>query len=589
MTMTPTREVAFRTALEHYKASRPRAAADLFEEVLKADPHDTEALLLLGILRMETDPDAAEALLTRCVALAPGHPFALHNLGKLQQQRGDHWAAIQLFRKSAAGNATFAPTFNDLGASLHQVGEREAALAAVDRAIAIDPDYTTAHRNRGFILMEMQRSEDARQAFHTVLASAHQSADAWHNFGTAHYNLGEFEPAIEACRQALVLDPSHLAAYGTLAQALHRVHRVEEAARVQTEWARRQRVTVTRCRGEYAEARILLVGAAEICNVPTEFLFDRTHFETISIYLLPPAESEEDLIAFGNELPDVDVVFNAVGDADRGAQFLDRASNVFRKLDRPIVNPPDRILRTRRDNIPELLKGVSGLALPATRRVARADISALAAESEEIERPLLLRPIGSHGGDDLVRVKNCAQIAAYLRTVHAEEFYLSDFWDFRSEDGYFRKYRLIFVDRKVYPYHLAISKDWLVHYWRADMVDWMKREEEAFLADFRSVFRDAAADVAVEVARRLDLDYAGMDCSILPDGQVLLFEANATMLVHLRESCVTSAYKHAHVPRIVDAMTDLIRRRVGARPDHKSHPERTFAGAIKSSKNSAGA
>ena len=82
---------------------------------------------------------------------------------------------------------TFAPTFNDLGASLHQVGEREEHLRQPStKLIAIDPDYTTAHRNRGFILMGMQRAEDARQAFRKVLASAQELADAWHNFGTPH-------------------------------------------------------------------------------------------------------------------------------------------------------------------------------------------------------------------------------------------------------------------------------------------------------------------------------------------------------------------------------------------------------------------
>jgi len=162
----------------------------------------------------------------------------------------------------------------------------------------------------------------------------------------------------------------------------------------------------------------------------------------------------------------------------------------------------------------------------------------------------------------------------YLNRVPAEEFYLSDFWDFRSADGYFRKYRLIFVDREVYPYHLAIGKHWLVHYWRADMHDWMKREEDAFLDDFHSVFCDGAADVLTEIARRLDLDYAGIDCSILPDGRVLLFEANTTMLVHLRESYATSACKHKHVPAIVNAMSDLILRRTRVRQDETPDEER---------------
>jgi len=572
--MIKTREMVFRATLEHHRAGRRREAMELLGDFLEGSPDDVECLLLLGTMRVDDEPDIAEALLLRCSALAPEHSLVLHNLGKLQQRRGDYWSAIQTFRQAVAGGARFPPTLNDLGALLHQVGEREAALMALDEAIAIDPNYTTAHRNRGCILIELQRPEEARQAFHKVLASTQVSADAWHNFGTAHYNLGKFDLAVDACRQALVLDPTHLAAYGTLAEALHRAHRVEEAAEVQSEWARRQGVVVTACLGGSPAARVLLIGAAEVCNVPTEFLFDRKRFETVTVYLLPPRASEEDPSKSSHSLPDFDIAFNAVGDADRGAPFLDRASEFCQRLDRPVLNPPDRILRTRRDILPGLLTGIAGLATPTTRRITRTELSVLARSIDAMQRPLLLRPVGSHGGDDLALVENIAQIMDYLNRVPAEEFYLSDFWDFRSADGYFRKYRLIFVDREVYPYHLAIGKHWLVHYWRADMHDWMKREEDAFLDDFHSVFCDGAADVLTEIARRLDLDYAGIDCSILPDGRVLLFEANTTMLVHLRESYATSACKHKHVPAIVNAMSDLILRRTRVRQDETPDEER---------------
>ena len=59
---------------------------------------------------------------------------------------------------------------------------------------------------------------------------------------------------------------------------------------------------------------------------------------------------------------------------------------------------------------------------------------------------------------------------------------------------------------------------------------------------------------------RLDLDYAGMDCGLMPDGRVVLFEANANMLIHLYESRESYPYKHAYVPRIFDAAARMIER-----------------------------
>jgi Tfp pilus assembly protein PilF len=565
-TRTP-RGIAWRAALTHFAARRHADAQAALEALITLHGEDAESLLLLATLRLAADADAAEALLRRCVALAPANAQAWHYLGKAAEQKGDLAAAIELLRNAAALNPHFAPTHNDLGALLQQTGERDAALAALDRAIAVDPDYTTAHHNRGMLLVELQRPEEARESFRRVLAARQDSADAWHNVGAAHLSLAEHEPAVAACRQALALDAGHLGAYATLAQALGHLHRNAEAAQVRTEWARRQGIVVTRCRHEPPQARVLLLGAAEFCNVPTGALFDRARFETVAFNLMPPTRTDGGPAEPSTEfraaaLPPVDVVFNAIGDADRGGPFFVHAAEFCRRLGRPVLNPPERVARTQRDALPVLLKDIPGLVVPRIRRIARADMPAFAAAGQQPQRPLLVRPAGSHGGDDLMRIEDRAELAAYAESVPADDYYVSDFWDYRGADGLFRKYRLIFIDRQVFPYHLAITRHWLAHYWRAETTDAMKREEEAFLIDFHQAFRGPAADAIREAARRLDLDYAGMDCTILPDGRVLVFEANAAMLVHLRESRTAFAYKHAHVPRIIAAIGDLVTRRI---------------------------
>ena len=560
--MSAARQAALRAALVHFAARRHADAQAALEALIAQHGEDAESLLLLGTLRLAADAPAAAALFRRAIALAPANAYAWHYLGKAAEQQGDLADAITCLARAAALNPRFAPTHNDLGALLQQTGERAAALAALDQAIAIDPDYTTAHHNRGMLLAEMRRPEEAREAFRKVLAARQDSADAWHDVGAAHLSLSEYELAAAACRQALALDPGHLGAYATLAQALGHLHRSAEAAAVRAEWARRQGVVVTRCRGEPPQARVLLLGAAEFCNVPTGDLFDRARFETISLNLTPPAQADGDPALRRETLPPFDIVFNAIGDADRGSPFFACAADLCQKLDRPLLNPPGRVARTRRDALAALLDGIPGIVVPRTRRLARADMAAFAAAQTRLDRALLVRPAGSHGGDDLVRIEDRAALADYAQEVPADEYYLSDFWDYRGADGFFRKYRLIFVDRKVFPYHLAITGHWLAHYWRAEMADWMKREEEQFLADFPQAFRGTAADAVGEVARRVDLDYAGMDCTILPDGRVLVFEANATMLVHLRESRARFAYKHTHVPRIIAAVGEMVLRRI---------------------------
>ena len=123
---------------------------------------------------------------------------------------------------------------------------------------------------------------------------------------------------------------------------------------------------------------------------------------------------------------------------------------------------------------------------------------------------------------------------------------------------------MIFVDRAPFPYHLAISPRWLVHYFSADMLDHpAKRDEEfRFLEAPAEVLGPRACAALAAVGRRLDLDYCGADFSLLPDGRVLLFEANATMLVH-PETEPALERKNVHIDRILAAFDTLLERQHG--------------------------
>jgi hypothetical protein len=76
---------------------------------------------------------------------------------------------------------------------------------------------------------------------------------------------------------------------------------------------------------------------------------------------------------------------------------------------------------------------------------------------------------------------------------------------------------------------------------------------------------EAQVRVVEEIARRVDLDYAGLDCGFTSDGRVLLFETNANMLVHMDDPYEEFAYKHEHVPKIIAAWNNLVDRKLKQR------------------------
>jgi len=62
----------------------------------------------------------------------------------------------------------------------------------------------------------------------------------------------------------------------------------------------------------------------------------------------------------------------------------------------------------------------------------------------------------------------------------------------------------------------------------------------------------------------LDLDYGGIDFGLSPDGDVLLFEANATMVVNPPDADERWAYRQPAVARILDAARGMIMRRASS-------------------------
>ena len=138
--------------------------------------------------------------------------------------------------------------------------------------------------------------------------------------------------------------------------------------------------------------------------------------------------------------------------------------------------------------------------------------------------------------------------------------------DYRSADGRFRKYRMMFIDRTPYPYHLAIGRNWVVHNDTADMTRDRQRmaEELAFLADPEAALGRRALDVIGSIARRLDLDYAGIDFALSPTGEVIVFEANAPIVVHRERSDGPFAAKTPHIDKIIDAFQRHLADRAAA-------------------------
>ncbi len=173
--------------------------------------------------------DAAEACLQTILASIPDHPDALQLLGMVARRRGNHEAAITLFRKSLDVRPHQPHVLNNLGNSLSDMERHPEAAAAYQKALELDATHEDARLNLALARINLGQPAAAQQILRAFLAAHPDHARAWAILGQAGNALKQNALAIEAYLTALRLRPGHLPWMHNLAVALRLAGRAGEA------------------------------------------------------------------------------------------------------------------------------------------------------------------------------------------------------------------------------------------------------------------------------------------------------------------------------------------------------------------------
>lgn len=176
----------------------------------KALPPAAQHALRQGLQAHQTgDLTSAEAAYRCALEYAPGQPAALHHLGLIHHNRGEHDEAARLIRRSLAAASDQAIWHTNLATVEQARGKPNAALNACDRAARVDPTLTGLDAQRGDLLLEAGRPEEAVTAYQAAVAAQPENADYHNNLGNALGAMGEFNHAVAAYDAALECDPGH--------------------------------------------------------------------------------------------------------------------------------------------------------------------------------------------------------------------------------------------------------------------------------------------------------------------------------------------------------------------------------------------
>jgi hypothetical protein len=318
------------------------------------------------------------------------------------------------------------------------------------------------------------------------------------------------------------------------------------------------------CSAISPKLRVLALAAAIDMggNTPIDFLLEDSGIELLTLYVMPG-------IGLPEPLPDHDVAIVIASDSEecRGAlRIIDEAAT---RWPRPLLNAPQRVCNLDRDKLHRMLRGIDGLDIPATIAVTRSRLSdvagsnlSLADIAAELTFPVIVRPRGSHAGVGLAKLDDRAAVGRYLMERPEQEFFVSRFVDYTSEDGLFRKYRVVFVDGRPYACHMAIADRWDIWYLNAGMSgNAAKRlEEAAFMQTFDIGFGRRHRTALAAMAERVGLDYFTVDCAENKRGELLIFEADNTAVVHNMDSPEVFPYKPLQMRTVFGAFAAMLHR-----------------------------
>lgn len=467
---------------------------------------------------------------------------------------------------------------------------REAALRDIEARIAAEPQSIELRLERAGLLSELGRTPEARNAYLDVLTREPSDRRALSDLGTLLYRTGYRTAARTAYGEAAARHPDDPQSQVNLANALYENGEVEQARahfdaalRVSPDfaeahqglsyvlaemgdaagakWHRQkgfaQRPVITLpYRGHTAPVRLLHLVSSVGGNIPTRTFLDDCVFETT--VLLPEFYDPR------QALPQHQVIFNAIGDADLAGEALVAAQSLVSLSRAKVLNSPGVVMATGRADNARRLSQIPGVIAPLTVTLSRQilaspDVST-AFSRHGLNFPLLLRTPGFHTGRHFVRVDRPDAMPEALAMLPGDELTAIQFLDGRGVDGKVRKFRVMMIDGRLYPLHLAISSQWKIHYFTAEMADHPEHraEDAEFLEDMDDVLGSRAMTALEQVQRVLGLDYAGIDFGLSPAGDVLLFEANATMVVNPPEPDERWAYRRPAVERIFAAIRRMV-------------------------------
>ena len=254
---------AMALAVEHHRSGRLAEAESIYLQVLTAAPNQSDALHLLGVLCSQRGQhDQAVEYIRRAIAFNPGQAVYYCNLAIAYRGQGRLDEAEASYRQALATQPNFADGWYNLGVVLRQQGRNSEAIDCYRKALDIQPNHADSLNNLGNVFIDQGQHEEAAGCFRRALEIQPRFCRALTNLGVVLRAQGKLDEAAACHQRALEIEPGYAKGHYNLGNVWNAAGRLPEAIACYRQALRLQ--------PDYAKAHNSLGGALKDLGKPEE-------------------------------------------------------------------------------------------------------------------------------------------------------------------------------------------------------------------------------------------------------------------------------------------------------------------------------
>lgn len=163
----------------------------------------------------------AQAYYKSILKAKPNHPDALHLLGVIAHQQGNHNRAIELIKRALLNKRSDAGYYNNLGECYRALKDFGKAIDCYKEAVNLKAEFKEAWNNLGNALSACGRLQEAVASYERALKLNQYYAEAWNNLGIALTACGKISTAVGKFQQAIKIKKDFAEAHNNLSNTLN--------------------------------------------------------------------------------------------------------------------------------------------------------------------------------------------------------------------------------------------------------------------------------------------------------------------------------------------------------------------------------